>query len=59
MAVNLGFLEQSGYFFIQVAPQLSYEAEWTLFQNPNFSENVVGPGIEPGTSGSIARNCDY
>jgi hypothetical protein len=24
-----------------------------------FSENLVAPGIEPGTSGSIARNSDH
>jgi hypothetical protein len=28
----LGFLDRSRYFFFQVAPQLSHEAEWTLFQ---------------------------
>jgi hypothetical protein len=28
----------------------------TRIQSPYFSENVVGPGIEPGTSGSVARN---
>jgi hypothetical protein len=54
-AVNLGFLDQSRYFFIQVAP---HEAEWTSFQTPYFSENLVGPGIEPWTSGSVARNSD-
>jgi hypothetical protein len=27
--------------------------------DPYFSENLVGPGIEPGTSGSVARNSDY
>jgi hypothetical protein len=25
----------------------------------NFSENLVVPGIEPGTSGSVARNSDH
>jgi hypothetical protein len=51
MAVNLGFLDRSFYFFIQVAPQ--------LFQIPYFSEKPVGLGIEPGTSGSVARNSDH
>jgi hypothetical protein len=51
-AVNLGFPDQSRYFFIQVA-------EWTLFQTPYFSENLVGPGIECGTCGSAARNSDH
>jgi hypothetical protein len=53
-AVNLGFLDRSRYFFIQVA----HETEWTPFQTPYFSENLEGPGIEPGSSGSVARNSD-
>jgi hypothetical protein len=28
----------------------------TPFQTPYFSENLAGPGIEPGTSGVVARN---
>jgi hypothetical protein len=32
------------------------EAEWTLFQIPYFSEYLAGPGLDPGTSGSVARN---
>jgi hypothetical protein len=31
----------------------------TPFQIPYFSENLVGQGIEPGTSGSVARNSDH
>jgi hypothetical protein len=46
---NLGFIDRSHYFFFQVA-------EWTFFQTHYFSENLVAPGIEPGTSGSVARN---
>jgi hypothetical protein len=53
MAVYLGFLDRSHYFSIQVAPQ------WTQFQTHYFSENTVAPGIEPGTSGSVARNFDH
>jgi hypothetical protein len=61
MAVNFGFLDQSHYFSIQVAQLLSYhhEAEWTLFQTNYFSENLAAPGIEPGISGSVARNSDH
>jgi hypothetical protein len=55
----LDFLDRSRYYFFQVAPQLYSEAEWTLFQNNYFSENLVSPGIEPGTSESAARNSDY
>jgi hypothetical protein len=32
-----------------------HEAEWTPFQTHYFSETVA-PGIEPGTSGCVARN---
>jgi hypothetical protein len=56
----LGFLDRSRYFFFKVAPQLySNEAEWTPFQTHCFSENVVAAGIEPETSGSVARNSDH
>jgi hypothetical protein len=55
----LGCLDRSFYFSIQVAPQLSHEAEWTPFQTLYFSENLVAPRIEPGTSGSVARNSDH
>jgi hypothetical protein len=33
-------------------------AEWTPFQIHCYSENLVAPGIEPGISGSAARNSD-
>jgi hypothetical protein len=29
-----------------------------LFQTHYFSENLVAPGIEPGTFGSVARTSD-
>jgi hypothetical protein len=34
-------------------------AEWTPFQTHYYSENLVAPEIEPGTSGLAARNSDY
>jgi hypothetical protein len=37
----------------------THEAEWTPFQTHYFSENLVAPGIEPGTSGSVARNSGH
>jgi hypothetical protein len=49
-AVNPGFLDRSRYFFIQVAPQLPSRS-W-VDPVPENAENLVGPGIEPGTSGS-------
>jgi hypothetical protein len=51
MAVNLGFLDKE--------PLLFREAEWTPFQTHYFSENLVAQGIEPRTSGSVARNSDH
>jgi hypothetical protein len=36
-----------------------HEAESTSFQIHYFSEKLVAPGIEPGTSGSVARNSDH
>jgi hypothetical protein len=47
----LRFLDHSRYVFFQVAV-------WTPFQTHYFSENLVAPRIEPGTSGSVARNSD-
>jgi hypothetical protein len=35
------------------------KAEWTPFQTDCYSENLVAPGIEQGTSGSAARNSDH
>jgi hypothetical protein len=57
-AVNFGFLDR-GCHFLEIAPHNPCEAEWTPFQAHYFSENLVAPGIEPGTSKSVARNCDH
>jgi hypothetical protein len=48
------FLDRSRYFFLQVAPQLYSRGLVDPFQRHCFSENVVVPGIEPGTSGYVA-----
>jgi hypothetical protein len=34
-------------------------AEWTPFQTHCYSENLIAPGIEPGTSGLAAMNSDH
>jgi hypothetical protein len=39
--------------FLPSSSWIVLEAAWTPFQI-HFSENLVGPGIEPGTSGSVA-----
>jgi hypothetical protein len=37
----------------------THEAEWIPFQTQYFSEHLLAPGIEPGTSGYVARNSDH
>jgi hypothetical protein len=37
----------------------THEAEWTPFQTHYFSENLVVPAIEPGSSGSVARDSEH
>jgi hypothetical protein len=36
-----------------------HEAEWTPSQTHYYSENLVSPEIELGTSGSVTRNSDH
>jgi hypothetical protein len=55
MAINLGFLDWSCYFFIHVA----HEAEWTLLQTHNLSESLLAPGIKLGNLEFVARNSDH
>jgi hypothetical protein len=43
----LGFLDWGHYYLFQVAPNCTYEAEWTPFQTHYFSENLVALGIKP------------
>jgi hypothetical protein len=59
MAVNLSFLDQKCYFSFKLIHNYSHEAEWTPFQTHRYSENLVVPGIEPDTSGSVARISDH
>jgi hypothetical protein len=58
-AVNLSFLDRSRYFSFKYLLIYPHEAEWTPFQTHCYSENVVAPGIESGTSGSVDRNSDH
>jgi hypothetical protein len=57
--VNLSFLDRSRYISFKELLIYPHEAEWTPFQTHCYSENLVAPGMEPGTSGSAARNSDY
>jgi hypothetical protein len=54
-AVNLGFLEPEPLLLLNY----THKAEWTPFQSHYFSENLVVPGIEPGTFGFLARNYEH
>jgi hypothetical protein len=57
--VNLSFLDRNRYFSFKYLLIYSQEAEWTPFQTHSYSENLVAPTIEPGTSGSAARKSDH
>jgi hypothetical protein len=37
----------------------NHETEWIQFQKHYFSENLIAPRIEPGTSGSVAKNFEH
>jgi hypothetical protein len=52
----LGFLDLASAFSSKQLLNCTYEAEWTPFQTHYFSENLVLPGIEHGTTGTVARN---
>jgi hypothetical protein len=60
-AVNLSFLDRSRYFFVQVAPQLSSRGWVDPVPDPLLLRKSGSAGVEPGTSGSVARNslADY
>jgi hypothetical protein len=49
-AVNLGFLDRSGYFSFNQLLSYPHGTEWAPFQTHYSLENLVAPGIEPGTS---------
>jgi hypothetical protein len=58
--VTLGFIDPEPLLYpFKYLHSYTHEAECTPFQTHYFSEKVVAPGNEPGTSGSVARNCDY
>jgi hypothetical protein len=59
MAVNFSFLNRSRYFPFKWLLSYPHEAEWNLFQTHYFSENLVAPEIESGTSGFVTRNSDH
>jgi hypothetical protein len=58
-AVNFGFLDQSRYFPFKYLLSYPHVAELAQFQTHYFSQNLVGPGIQPGSSGFVARNSGH
>jgi hypothetical protein len=55
----LGFLDRSCYYFFQVAPPL-YSRGWVdPVPDPLLLRKSCSAGIEPGISGSVARNSDH
>jgi hypothetical protein len=53
------FLPGAATFFSSSSSFILTRAVWTPFQTHCYSENLVAPGIEPGTSGLSARNSDH
>jgi hypothetical protein len=58
-AFNLDFLEPEPLLFHSSSSSVILTRLTTTFQTHYFSENMVAPGIEHGTSGSVAKNCDH
>jgi hypothetical protein len=53
------FISSKDNATIEETFKVPHEADWTPFQTQYFSENLVVPGIERGTSGSVVRNSDH
>jgi hypothetical protein len=54
----LGFLDQSSYYFFQVAHQLYSRGSVDRVQDPLLLRKSGSAGNRTRTSGSVARNCD-
>jgi hypothetical protein len=57
--VNLSFLDGAVTFLSSNSTFILTRATWTPFHTHCYSENLVEPGIEPGTSGIAGRNSDH
>jgi hypothetical protein len=55
----LGFLDRSGYFFLQLAPQLYSEGKVDPVPDPLLLRKCGSAGNRTRTSGSVARNSDH
>jgi hypothetical protein len=58
-AVFSYFLAGAANFSFKYLLSCTHETEWAPFQTHYFSENLIAPGVEPGTSGFVARNSDH
>jgi hypothetical protein len=53
------FYTETATFLSSSSSFVLTRAEWTQFQTHCYAENLVAPGIEPGTSGFASRNSDH
>jgi hypothetical protein len=53
------FLTGAATFLSSSCSFILTRAEWTTFQTDPYSENLVGPGLEPGTFGLATSNSDH
>ena len=59
-AVNLCFLDRSRYFFYSSSSSIDLtRLSGPRSRHTTSQKNLVAPGIEPGTSVSVARNADH
>jgi hypothetical protein len=58
-AVNLDFLDPEPLLFHLSSSSVILTRLRISFESHYFTENLVALGIEPGTTGSVARNSDY
>jgi hypothetical protein len=56
--VNLSFLDRSRYFSFK-SLVYRHETEWAPFQTHFYAENLVAPGIKPGSLGFATMNSDH
>jgi hypothetical protein len=59
MVVHLSFLVRSRYFSSSSSAFILTRAEWIPFQTHCYSQNLAASGIEPGTSGLVAKKYDH
>jgi hypothetical protein len=58
MAINLSFIDQSRYFLIQAAHQLSSQGWVHHIPDQRILRKFCSTAIKPGISGSVVRNFD-